>query len=76
MPNAEDTQAMLAVHPRGQEILKLIQQKQRLLKDAWLTETGHQRPGMNKGLPLAEAQAKAAEWARQIHQLAANARGL
>ena len=40
---------MLAVHPRGGQILKLVQEKQRLMKDAWLTETGHQRPGMNKG---------------------------
>jgi lysophospholipase L1-like esterase len=54
----DDLQAMLARHPHGQEILKLVEQEQRVLKDAWLTETGHQRPGMGKGLPFAEAQAK------------------
>jgi hypothetical protein len=50
--------------------LKLVQEKQRMMKDARLTDTGHKRPGMNKGLPLAEAQAKAAELDKQIHQLA------
>jgi len=72
--NAEDPPAMLSVHPHGQEILKLIQQKQRMFKDAWLTDIGHKRPGMNKGLPLAEAQAIAAELDEQIHQLAATPR--
>jgi lysophospholipase L1-like esterase len=73
MASAEDAQAMLAVHARGEEILKLVQEKQRMMKDAWLTDTGHKRPGMKPGLPLAEAQAKTAEWDRQIHQLATSA---
>ena len=68
--NAADAQAMLAIHPHGQEILKLVQDKQRMMKDAWLAETGHKRPGMNRGLPLAEAQAKAGELDKQIHKLA------
>lgn len=67
----DDPSAMLASHPRGPELLKLIQQRQRMLKDAWLTDVGHGRPGMSKGLPLAEAQAKAAEIEIQIRQLAA-----
>ncbi len=45
--------------PDGLDILKLVQQKQRVLKDAWLTSTGHKRPGMNQGLPLTEAQKRA-----------------
>jgi len=61
---------MVAPHPNGAAILKLLQQKQRVLRDAWLTETGHQRPGMAKGLPLAEAQAKASEFDTQIRALA------
>lgn len=71
--NAEDAQAMLAVHPRGREILKLVQEKQRVLKDAWLNDTGHKRPGMNQGLPLAEARGKVAELDKQIGQLANSA---
>jgi pimeloyl-ACP methyl ester carboxylesterase/lysophospholipase L1-like esterase len=69
--NADGPQAMLAVHPRGNDILKLVQEKQRMMKDAWLSDTGHKRPGMNKGLQLAEAQAKSAEVDKQIHELAA-----
>ncbi len=40
---------------------KAVQLKQSLLKAAWLSKTGHKRPGVAKGLPLEEAQAKAAE---------------
>jgi hypothetical protein len=36
-----------------------VRKRGRLLSDAWLTETGHLRPGMATGLPIAEAQAKA-----------------
>jgi len=32
-----------------------------LLRDAWLTHTGHTRPGLPTGLPLDEAQARASE---------------
>jgi pimeloyl-ACP methyl ester carboxylesterase len=60
---------MLDAYPQGMEILKLVQAKQRMLKDAWLTDTGHERPGMNRGLPLAEAQTKAAELDKRIQDL-------
>jgi lysophospholipase L1-like esterase len=74
LTGADGPQALMAVHPQGKEILKLVQEKQRLMKDAWLTDTGHKRPGMKQGLPLAEAQAKAADLDKQIHQLAASPR--
>ncbi len=48
-------------HPNGKAIFDAVQKKQELLRDAWLTETGHQRPGVKAGLPLAEAQKQAAE---------------
>ncbi len=65
-----DVKEMLAGSPNGTELLSLIQKRQRILKDAWLTDIGHQRPGMNKGLPLAEAQAQAAELDSRIRALA------
>jgi lysophospholipase L1-like esterase len=66
---APDPKAMLSAFPNGDAVLKLVQQRQRLLKDAWLTETKHTRPGMKTGLPLAEAQAKAVELQKQISEL-------
>jgi lysophospholipase L1-like esterase len=48
-----------APDPKGLDVLKLVQKKQRLLKDAWLTNTGHRRPGMKPGLPLEEAERQA-----------------
>jgi lysophospholipase L1-like esterase len=71
LATVEDAKTMLGAQPNGEPLLKLIQQKQRTLRDAWLTETGHQRPGMTKGLPLAEAEAKAAMLDEQVRQLAA-----
>ncbi len=69
LANVEGPAAMLSAHANGERLLKLVQQKQRLMKDAWLTETGHKRPGMKKGLPLAEAELKAAELEKQIREL-------
>ena len=71
LANIDDPQTMLAGYTKGPQLLKLIQQRQRMMKDAWLTDVGHLRPGMNKGLPLAEAQTKAAEIETQIRQLTA-----
>ena len=48
-------------------------ERQRSLKDAWLTTIGHNRPGMNAGLPLDDAQRKAGEIEAKIGQLLAPA---
>ena len=45
-----------------------IRQRGRILADAWLTDTGHTRPGMAKGLPLDEAQTQAAVLEKQIRE--------
>jgi len=49
--------------------LRLVSQRQNMLRDAWLTATKHKRPGLPVGLPLAEAQSKAAELLQQIDSL-------
>jgi lysophospholipase L1-like esterase len=59
-------------HPNGRTIYDLIKQKQAILRDAWLTHTGHKRPGVKAGLPLPEAQAKAASLDSQARELALN----
>ena len=53
---APDVLSTLQIQPRGQEIYSLVAQRQAIMKDAWLSATGHKRPGMSPGLPLAEAQ--------------------
>ena len=65
---APDAQAMLAATANPVELLKWVRQRMGLLRDAWLTTTGHKRPGMGKGEPLPLAQAKAAELARRIQE--------
>ncbi len=49
-----------------------IRKRGRILADAWLTDTGHTRPGVAKGLPLDEAKAKAGELEKQIRGEAKN----
>jgi lysophospholipase L1-like esterase len=53
------------------ELIKMIHQRGRILSDAWLTDIGHSRPGMTKGLPLEEAQPKAKELSDAIRRQAA-----
>jgi lysophospholipase L1-like esterase len=55
---APDVLSTLQAHPHGKEIYNLVGQRQAIMKDAWLQVTGHKRPGMALGLPLAEAQQK------------------
>lgn len=59
----------LAKRPHGVALLKLVQQRQRLLKDAWLTATGHTRPGMKPGVALDQAERQAAEFGSEIGRL-------
>jgi lysophospholipase L1-like esterase len=69
LAETEDGLSMVRGYPNGEALLHLVEKRQRLLKDAWLTRTGHKRPGMARGLPLDEAQAQAAEIAHQIKEL-------
>jgi len=68
---AASLSAMLSAQPDGDQILRLVQRQQRILKDAWLTYTGHKRPGMKQGLPLDEAQSESAALETEIESLAA-----
>ncbi len=51
------------LNPRA---LAVIVKRQNLLRDAWLTHVGHKRPGVKKGLPLNEADEKAADLWEQL----------
>ena len=54
--------------PHFPTVLELVRKRQVILKDAWLTATGHHRPGMSKGMPLPEAQRQAQELAKRIQR--------
>jgi lysophospholipase L1-like esterase len=60
----------LSTNRRSAELGKLVEQRQRLLGPAWLTDVGHQRPQTPVGLPLAEAQRKAVPLTADIRRLA------
>jgi lysophospholipase L1-like esterase len=69
VPNTVTAEQVLGTRPQGPEVLRLVQRRQELLKDASLTSTGHRRPGMNKGLPIEEAQQQAQEIEGKIRNL-------
>ena len=48
-----------------------VTRRQTLLRDAWLTSTGHRRPGLPVGLPLPEAESAAEVITREIETLLA-----
>lgn len=57
-------------HPEGPAILKAVIAKQALLRPAWLSHTGHLRPGVKPGLPLPEAEAQASAFDAEARKLA------
>lgn len=64
---ASDTpESLVASIHEGTRLATLIRQRSELLRDAWLTATGHKRPGVKAGLPLAKAQKSAAALSSQI----------
>jgi lysophospholipase L1-like esterase/pimeloyl-ACP methyl ester carboxylesterase len=66
----ESLETMLSTHPRGSELRRRVEQRQRMSKDAWLTAVGHLRPGMAKGLTLEEAQTRTQDLETQIKEVA------
>ncbi len=52
------------------ELVAVVRKKQNLMHNAWLTQVGHKRPGMKPGLPMKEAEVKAADFEKQIRELA------
>jgi len=67
----DNVNEMLADYPHGDEMLKLISDQEHILRNAWLTEAGHLRPGHPVGLPLPEAEKQAAALETKIRELAA-----
>lgn len=61
--------AFLKSRPYVAELYDLISRRQSFMKDAWLTYTGHERPGMPIGLPMEDATMQYEELEREIFQL-------
>lgn len=66
---AETPQEMLARHEHPPSVLDLTQQRISVRRDAYLTAAGHKRPGIRKGLPVAEAEQKAQELSARMQEL-------
>ena len=60
---------LLAPFPNGKQVLALIERRQEVLKLTWLSETGHQRPGIPQGISIEEAEKKVAGINRKIQSL-------
>lgn len=57
---------MLKAKGVPESIRPLVEQRMAVLRDAYVGTAGHKRPGVAKGLPVAEAEAKAGELAAKI----------
>lgn len=57
--------------PEGRlgKLYAVVAERQHLMKAAWLSEVGHKRPGIKEGLPLEEAQKKAATLTTEIETI-------
>jgi len=60
---------VLALHKLPASIAGLTTNRSNILRNAYLTHTGHKRPGVPKGLPLDEAKKEAKKLTTQIKSL-------
>lgn len=67
--DAGDINAALPMAPYVDEVLKVVSERQDMMRDAWLTATGHKRPGVRPGLTFEEALPKAKEMEDKIREL-------
>ncbi|MFT5632699.1 MAG: lysophospholipase L1-like esterase [Rubritalea sp.] len=58
--DCKNPQQMVTHLGASPETHELITQRSHTLRNAWLTETGHKRPGVRKGLPMNQAEKKVA----------------
>ena len=65
----DSPEKMLTAHGISPDALKLIRQRMSVRRDAYLSAAGHKRPGIRKGLPVAEAEQKAQALSKQLQAL-------
>jgi len=66
---SKDLTEVLALHKLPASIIKLTRKRSNIIRDAYLTYTGHKRPGVKKGLPLPEAKQQAKNISKKIKTL-------
>ncbi len=59
----------IASFENGKQVMELIEKRQAITKDAWLSAIGHKRPGMSQGIPLEKAQRKTKQLEKQLNKL-------
>jgi lysophospholipase L1-like esterase len=69
LAKATDIQSALLGFKNSDAVFKLVEERQTIMKDAWLSLIGHKRPGMKVGLPLRDAQIKRDEIDLKIQAL-------
>ena len=69
MAGAAGINEALEGKPNVNQVIELVEERQDLTRDSWLSATGHKRPGLRDGLPLDQALAKGATMAGQIQNL-------
>lgn len=69
---ANSIEELLAPFPMGMQLLSLIEQRQEIQKLAWLSATGHLRPGIPEGLSIKLAQEKVAAINLEIRAVLGN----
>jgi len=66
---AENPEAMTQRGERGKELLQAVHDRMAVMRDAWLTQTGHTHPAIPKGKPMKEAETAAAEFSKRLNEL-------
>ncbi len=68
---AEAAGEMLKSLNAPSELLPLVQQRVNILRDSYVGTAGHKRPGVAKGIPVADAEKQAEELSARIQKLLA-----
>jgi lysophospholipase L1-like esterase len=66
---AKNPEEMIALGEKSKEIIQTAYERMAVMRDAWLTETGHTHPAIPKGRPRSEAEPAAAELSKRLEGL-------
>jgi len=71
---AKSPEELLKARELPAELLPLVKQRMSVLRDAYVAAAGHKRPGVATGLPVSEAEKKAAEISAGIAEVLSHGR--